>query len=66
MQSYTQSLTITNTLGARVDAEIRAGSSDKYTVLPSKLTLQAGQAMEVKVTLKLLKYAAKRNVTVQG
>ena len=65
LQSYTQIITISNNLGARVDAEIRPGSRDKYTVNPSKFTLKQGQSLAVKIVLKLLKFAAKRNVLEQ-
>lgn len=65
MQAYTQVVTITNHLGAQVDAEIRTGSSEKYTVAPSKVTLQAGQSLPVKITLKILKFAPKRNAVEQ-
>lgn len=65
-QAYTQTLVITNTSAAAVEAEIRPGSSDRYSVTPSSLRLRPGEAQQVVVTLRVLRYAKLAKAVEQG
>ena len=66
LQTYTQTVTISNNLGATVDASIRCGSSDRYTVVPTSFSLKPGHSCNVEVCLRVLKYAQKRKAAEQG
>lgn len=65
-QAYTQTVTLTNNLRATVEATIRAGSPDRYTLSPASLALRPGQSAAVEVVLRVLKYAARRKATQAG
>ena len=65
-QAYSQTATLTNNLRATVEATIRAGSPDRYTLSPATLTLRPGQSAAVEVVLRVLKYAARRKATQAG
>ncbi len=66
LQTYSQTVTISNNLGATVDASIRCGSSDRYTVAPASFSLKPGHSCNVEVCLRVLKYAQKRKAAEQG
>ena len=66
LQTYSQTVTISNNLGATVDASIRCGSSDRYNVVPTSFSLKPGQSCNVEVCLRVLKYAQKRKAVEQG
>ncbi|CAD7695444.1 unnamed protein product [Ostreobium quekettii] len=66
MQTYTQKITFTNSLGAVVDATIRPGSPERYEVTPSELSLKPGDSVEVTVKLRILKFAQKSKASEQG
>jgi hypothetical protein len=66
MQTYLQTVTVTNNLGATVDASIRCGSSDRYTVSPTAFSLKPGHSCTVEVSLRLLRFAQKRKAVEQG
>lgn len=65
-QVYSQNLTITNNLQATVEATIKPGSPDRYTLHPTTFRLGVGQSTEVKVHLRILKFAQKQKATLQG
>ena len=65
-QAYTQTVTLTNNLRATVEATIRAGSSERYTLSPASVALRPGQSAEVEVVLRVLKYAARRKAAQAG
>ena len=65
-QAYTQTLTLTNNLRATVEATIRAGSPERYTLSPASLALRPGQSVAVEVVLRVLKYAARRKAAQAG
>lgn len=56
MQAYRQTVRVSNPLRAPVEASVRAGSSDRYTVSPSTFTVQPGQSVDVDVRLKVRAY----------
>ena len=59
-------MTLTNNLRATVEATIRAGSPDRYTLSPASLALRPGQSTAVEVVLRVLKYAARRKAAQAG
>jgi hypothetical protein len=59
-------LTVTNHLSTTVDASIRAGSSERWTVCPCKLRLKPKQSCEVELKLKVVKFAQVDKAVVQG
>jgi hypothetical protein len=59
-------LTVTNHLSTTVEASIRAGSSDRWTVCPFKLRLKPKQSCEVELKLKVVKFAQIDKAVVQG
>lgn len=66
LQAYTQVLTITNNLRATVEATVRCGSSERYSVSPSKIFLKSGHSCQLQVKLKVLRYVQKRKAAEQG
>ena len=66
MQAYLQTVTVTNNLGATVDASIRCGSSDRYTVSPTAFSLKPGHSCSVEVSLRVLRFAQKKKAVEQG
>lgn len=66
MQAQTQQLVLHNNSRATVEGEIRPGSSDRYTVNPRTFSIRPNGQLEVSVTLKLLKYAARQRATEAG
>ncbi len=65
-QGYVQTVTITNKLGATVEATIRPGSTDRYAVSPSTICLKPGKSVDVDVRLRVLKYVQKKKAVEQG
>lgn len=57
LQAYTQTITVSNPSRATVEATLRAGSSDRYTLSLTKLVLRPQQSVDVDVRLRVLKYA---------
>ena len=66
VQTYTETLKITNNLRATVEATIQCGSSDRFEVIPSKIFLKSGHSCQVQVKLKVLKYVQKKKAAEQG
>ena len=66
MQAYVQKLALTNTLQATVDASIRAGSPERYTVEPASFKLGPGQALTIEIRLRVIKFAQRHRATHQG
>ncbi|KAK9818004.1 hypothetical protein WJX72_005629 [[Myrmecia] bisecta] len=65
-QGYCQTVTFTNNLKATVEATIRAGSSDRYSVSPTSICLKPGQSATVDVRLRVLRFAQKKKAVEQG
>ena len=48
---------LTNQLSTTVEATLRAGSSDRYTIHPQQVRLKPGQTSEVEIKLKVVRFA---------
>jgi hypothetical protein len=59
-QTYIQHVVITNSLKATVEATIRPGSSDRYSVCPNEIQLKAGESISVEVKLRVTRFAHKQ------
>ncbi len=66
VQAYCHTIKITNTLEAAVEATIRPGSPERYSLSPTAINLKPGECACVDVRLRILKYAAKRKAVEQG
>ena len=66
LQAYCQTVTISNPSRATVEATLRAGSSDRWTVSPTKLVLKPQQSIDVDVRLRVLRFAQKQKAIKQG
>ncbi len=66
LQVYCQTVTITNPSKATVEATLRAGSSDRYTISPTQLVLRPHQSIDIDVRLRILRYAQKQKAVQQG
>lgn len=65
-QTYKQFLSVTNTLKGTIEASIKPGSGDRYTVTPSTLRLKSGESMTIEVKLRVIKFASQQKATGQG
>lgn len=61
-----QTIRITNNLGTHVEASIRTGSPDRYTVTPSQLRIKPGESVDVEIKLRLLRFANKSKAITQA
>ena len=66
LQVQVKVLTVTNNLSTTVEASIRAGSSDRWSLHPFKLRLKPKQSCEVELKLKVVKFAQIDKAVVQG
>ena len=66
MQAYCQTVTIANPTRATVEATLRAGSSDRYTVTPTKIVIKPQHSIDVDVRLRVLRFAQKHKAVQQG
>jgi hypothetical protein len=57
MQVYTKVVSISNKVTSTVEASIRPGSSDRYSVHPASLKLKPGQSADVELRLKVVRFA---------
>lgn len=57
MQAVSKVILLTNQLATSVEAVLRAGSSDRYTLHPQQVRLKPGQTTEVEVKLKVVRFA---------
>eukprot|EP00891_Asterochloris_glomerata_P000304 jgi/Astpho2/304/Aster-02189 len=64
--TYCQTLTVSNHLQATVEAQLRAGSPERYSLSPSSITVKPGQSVTVDVRLRLLRFANKQKAVEQG
>lgn len=49
-----------------MEATLRAGSSDRWTISPTKLVLKPQQSIDVDVRLRVLRFAQKQKAVQQG
>ena len=66
LQTVSKVVSITNNLSTTVEASIRAGSSDRYTVHPQQVKLKPGQSSDVEVRLKVVRFAQTEKAVTQG
>lgn len=66
LQAYCQTVTVTNPSRATVEATLRAGSSDRWTIFPTKIVLKPQQTIDVDVRLRVLRFAQKQKAIQQG
>jgi hypothetical protein len=66
VQVYTKSLRITNKLKANFDLDIKAGSSERYTVTPCTLRLRSEETAVIEIKLRVLRFALKQKAVDQG
>jgi hypothetical protein len=66
VQTYCQTVTIQNTLNASVEATLRAGSPERWTLTPKHITLKPLQSLEVELQLRVLRFAQKLKAVQQG
>ena len=49
-----------------MEAQLRAGSSERYSLSPSSITVKPGQSVAVDVRLRVLRFASKQKAVEQG
>jgi hypothetical protein len=65
-QAVSKVITVTNQLSTTVEATLRAGSSDRYTVHPQQIRLKPGQTTEVEIRLKVVRFAQVEKAVEHG
>ena len=66
MQVQSQIIAVTNRLASTVEASLRPGSSERYTVHPQQLRLRPGQTAEVELKLKVTRFAQAEKAAEHG
>jgi hypothetical protein len=67
LQVHSRAVRITNTTKASVEGDIKASSSDRYTISPSSFRLKPGEAADLTVSLRLEpKFAQRRKAIETG
>jgi hypothetical protein len=67
LQTYTQAIRVTNATKAPVEGELRAASSDRYSISPPSFRIKPGEAVAVSIALKVEpKFAARRKAIETG
>lgn len=66
IQVYKQTVRVTNTLRSTVEATIKPGSAERWTVSPSSFKLKPGDSTDVELRLKVIKFAARQKAQQQG
>lgn len=65
-QVYCQVVTIENNLNATVEATLRAGSADRWTLTPASILLAPKQSVDVQLRLRVLRFAQRRKAEEHG
>ncbi|KAG1664653.1 hypothetical protein FOA52_011790, partial [Chlamydomonas sp. UWO 241] len=65
-QVYTQTIYVTNTLKGQVEASIKPGASERFSVSPSTVKLKGNETAAVEVKLRVLKFAQRQKAVEQG
>lgn len=65
-QAYRQVVTVTNPLDTPLEATLRAGSAERYTITPSTFQLAGGKSIDVDIRLKVTRFGNKKKATEQG
>jgi hypothetical protein len=66
VQVQTKVITIKNRVSSTVEASLRPGSSDRYTVHPQQIRLKPGQSEEVEIKLKVTRFPQAEKAVEQG
>lgn len=65
-QFYTQTVVISSTLKSSVEANLKPGSSERYSVSPTVLRLRPGESARVEVKLRVLRFAQRQKAIEKG
>ncbi|GAX83158.1 hypothetical protein CEUSTIGMA_g10584.t1 [Chlamydomonas eustigma] len=65
-QEYVQVVHVTNTLKGTVEANIKPGAAERYTVLPSTVKLKPNETAALEIRLKVLKFANRQKAVELG
>lgn len=65
-QVYCQVVTIQNNLNAKVEATLRAGSPERWTLAPVGILLGPKQSVDVQLRLRVLRFAQRRKAEEHG
>lgn len=66
MQVHRQNVTIRNTLNSHVEATLRAGSPERWTLSQHQISLKPQQSVDIQLQLKVLRFAQRRKASTQG
>lgn len=66
MQVYRQVVTIRNNLNATVEASLRPGSPERWTLAPVSILLPPKQSVDVQLRLRVLRFAQRRKAQEHG
>ena len=66
MQVYCQIVTIHNDLNATVEATLRPGSPERWTLVPVSVLLPPKQSVDVQLRLRVLRFAQRRKAQEHG
>ena len=59
-------VTIENRLNASVEATLRVGSPERWSLSPTSIILAPGQSVDVRLHLRVLRFAQRRKATETG
>jgi hypothetical protein len=65
-QAVSRVVSITNCLNTTVEASLRPGSCERYTLHPQQIRLKPGQTTEVEIKLKVTRFAQVEKAVEQG
>jgi len=65
-QVYTQTVHVTNTLKGTVEASVKSGASERYSVTPSTFRLKPNESLALEIKLRVLKFANRQKAIDQG
>ena len=66
MQVYCKVVTIHNDLNATVEATLRPGSPERWTLVPVSILLPPKQSVDVQLRLRVLRFAQRRKAQEHG
>ena len=66
VQVYCQVVTIHNKLNATIEASLRPGSPERWTLTPVSILLPPKQSVDVQLRLRVLRFAQRRKAQEHG
>lgn len=66
IQVYCQVVTIHNNLNATIEASLRPGSPERWTLTPVSILLPPKQSVDVQLRLRVLRFAQRRKAQEHG